>query len=290
VRNWIWQQISIDLPEDWELLQFSRNPAAGRCAFADRYQFRLELDWRTVQGPPDFNRMLSDYSARLGEMGMEDAKRVQRSGWQGVTGREKDRVTARYGQYFPRINRLIEIVFLWPRAQNPDLENTVLSTTRPAPATVQNQARWRAFGMDLLVGADFEFDYCAAEPANAYMLFLGERKRVLDRFSRRGMLSEWLHMPLQEWLATTVPKHYAVAQTRTVAAQGHDTARVTAVRRRPVLRDLLFGRREFQAACWICPEDERLYCLSREAPRLRSRSRKRPSPALACCSKMEATL
>jgi len=30
------------------MLQFSRNTSSGRCVFADRCQFRLELSWRVV--------------------------------------------------------------------------------------------------------------------------------------------------------------------------------------------------------------------------------------------------
>lgn len=290
VRNWIWQRISLELPDEWELLQFSRPPEVGRCAFADRYQFRFELNWRRVQGPPDFERMLSDYRARLEEMGLEDAKRVQRSGWQGVTGREKNRVTARYGRFFPENNYLLELVFLWPKAQDPNLETAVLQSIRLEADTASGQTRWRAFGLDLLTGADFRFDYCAAEPANARMLFLGERGRVRDNFYRRGMVSEWLHTSIQQWLEWSVPKGYAITRSRMVAAQGHDAVHLAALRRRPVLRDLLFGRREFHAAAWICPRDERLYCVTREAPTFRDRDRQRPAPALTCCPEMEVSL
>jgi len=71
MEKWIWRNITLTVPTDWEMLQFSRSAETGRCAFAGRYQFRLGLDWRVVPGPPDFGRMTSDYRARLREKGME---------------------------------------------------------------------------------------------------------------------------------------------------------------------------------------------------------------------------
>ena len=51
LETWVWRHLEVRVPADWELLQFSKTPAEGRCAFADRHGFRLELSWRTVAGP-----------------------------------------------------------------------------------------------------------------------------------------------------------------------------------------------------------------------------------------------
>ena len=63
--QWIWRQISLRLPATWEMLQFSTEYPQGRCAFADRYQFRFELTWGNVKGEPDYDRMITDYTGKL---------------------------------------------------------------------------------------------------------------------------------------------------------------------------------------------------------------------------------
>ncbi len=50
MRLWIWRGLCMKVPDDWEMLQFETNTGKGGCAFADRYQFRFEVDWKVVQG------------------------------------------------------------------------------------------------------------------------------------------------------------------------------------------------------------------------------------------------
>ena len=92
----VWRGVRLELPEDWEMLQFSSNPKQGRCAFADRYQYRLEFSWRTVSGPPDFERMLSDYRAKLKDEGMEGVAEARHGAWSGFRGETEGRFSSRF--------------------------------------------------------------------------------------------------------------------------------------------------------------------------------------------------
>lgn len=291
MRDWIWRQLHISLPDDWELLQFSRNPQTGRCAFADRYRFRFELNWRIVEGTPDFDRMLSDYRARLEEDGLTDTQRRQCAGWQGVCGTMKDgRATTRYGGFFDRQHCLVEAVFLWPKRRNPPIEEEILSSLRPEPITPKGQARWLALGMDALTGSQFHFEHCTADPGHALFSFTAEHRRLWDHFSRRGMVRHWLHEPVPDWQRKSVPKGFSIVRNRNVDIHGHSVHRLEAVKTHPVLPDWLFGRREFHCASWLCPRDGRLYHLSRQAPRRRGNAPRRPPPVLRCCSDVEVSL
>ena len=115
MQPWLWQNLRVELPEQWEMLQFSRNPESGRCGFADRYGFRFELHWRQVAAPPDFDRMMSDYLARLKSAeNVTDARRVRRYGCEGIESRAESLLTTRFGLHFPDESCVVEAVFIWP--------------------------------------------------------------------------------------------------------------------------------------------------------------------------------
>ncbi len=133
-RLWIWRHFRFWLPEDWEMLQFTRHSAVGRCAFADRYAFRLEINWRAVAGPPDFELMLRNYVARLREEGHERLRPIRRAGWRGVASQKNDLACSRFGAYFDAESCLVEMVFLWPGIPTaPELEKEILESVAESP-------------------------------------------------------------------------------------------------------------------------------------------------------------
>jgi hypothetical protein len=292
VQSWVWRQLRVELPDEWELLQFTRNPQMGRCAFADRAQFRFEINWRVVPSAPDFERMLSDYRSRLEEDGIRETRRLQCGGWQGVYGVMPDgRATSRYGAYLSTLGCLVEIVFLWPKTRHEPTEAQILASVRAEEPTPAGQVRWRAFGMDLLTPVGSFLEHCAADPAFAQLTFSAERRRIWERFARRGLVPHWLHEPVADWLRHTTPRGFRTTFEREQDNHGHTLALTRAERKTPRLPDLLWGRREYAAAAWICPRDGRLYHVCREAYRSGDRGRKTKAPAaLSCCPDLEVTL
>lgn len=291
MQRWIWRQLRVELPEDWELLQFSRSSAAGRCAFADRYQFRFELNWREVPGPPDLERMLGDYQSRLAEEGLTGIRRIRSGPWQGVAGTMPDRrTTSRYGGHVPPLGCIVELVFLWPGERCQPVEEQVLASFGPETEAPPGQVRWRAFGMELLTTADGTLERCRADPGFQEFRFTSQRRRNWERFSRRGLLSWWLQEPVQHWQRRQLPRHYRVTLDRQEERRGHAVARLHGERSRRLLPDWLFGRREFAAAAWVCPRDGRLYQVAREGyPHALPRQAAPPAPSLRCCADLEVT-
>jgi hypothetical protein len=282
MQLWIWRRLHVMLPDDWELLQFSKNERVGRCAFADRYGFRFELNWRVVPGRPDFDRMLSDYESRLLEQGMEKPRRCRRSAWRGIAGLMDGRLTSRFGRFFEEISCLAELVFLWDDARDESVEHNVLNSVR-VEADRDGLRRWRAFGMDLLATADLKMTRCTAEAASVEMVFGDDRGVHVERFTRRGLVSSWLSDPLDHWLRRWAGREIRAAERREERLAGHDVARLTGGRRRiGILRRPL----RCDAAAWICPEDGRLYGVSRIAPATGD-SHDLAGRRLACCSAME---
>lgn len=258
MERWIWRKFEFVLPDDWEMLQFSRNPASGKCAFADRAQFRFEVNWRQVTGAPDFDRMISDYMHNLIEHGMTDGRRVSSGQWTGLEGRVDGRMMSRFGWYSTKEACVVEVIFLWPSVPDKRLEGDVLGSFRDSLPDDQGRIRWRAFGLDVAVPEGWSLDHCRMEPACAQMIFKHKlNRRGEARFSRRGMIDEWLRDPVGKWLASSAAEMLEDMQPPAEEGVG--------VHRRVMIKGshrLPFGRKQPGfAQGWVCPRDGRLYSL-----------------------------
>jgi len=258
MQSWTWRNLEFVLPEDWEMLQFSRDPAKGRCAFADRNQFRFELDWRQVPGCPDFGRMLSDYMSRLQERGMTDGQIVTAGAWQGIDGNVDGKGMSRFGWYSELEGCVVETVFLWPGVRDQALESVVLDSIRESSPDAEGRLRWRAFGMNISVPGGWSLHRCRVEPGLAEMIFRdGARRRGEVIFERRGILDQWLKDPVAQWLrgraASVLEK---MDDPKRSVSRGHEKVTITGINKGPGL----LGRRSAgRAEGWICPADGRLY-------------------------------
>lgn len=291
MRQIIWRQIQVTIPDEWEMLQFSRNPEFGTCAFADRYQFRLEVSWRVIAGRPDFDRMISDYRSRLVEEQFTDLRTQQRAGWRGVQGRREGQLTSRYGNHFPELNLLVELVFLWPADRDADLEKRVLRGTRAVPADADGLAHWHVFGMDVHVDCTLDLDRCTAEPGFQELRFRNRKRFVEQRVARHGMVHEWLRKPVGDWLQSQVPKGYSITGRRRNDQAGHEIVWLRGERARSNLRELIRGRRDYITAAWLCPATERLFTFHHIGLPAAGKGGVQPAARLrlGCCPGMEVT-
>ena len=279
---WIWRGFRIQVPGDWEMLQFSRDTQVGRCAFADRCQFRLELNWRVVAGPPDFDRMMSDYQARLLELGMKNVRHANHCPWRGIEGEGQEGLSTRFGRHFPGAACLTELVFLWRDGRDPALERDVLDSVAEEPPHGSGAKRWRAFGMDLLASEGLALTRCTVEPAHAEMVFTDKAGRREERFARRGLVSEWLRGPVRDWLRSRAPREVSAVSAEARHVGGHCVETIRGEMRARGLAGALGRRTRYEAEAWICPGDGRLYA----AFRTRSAAEVGVGGRLACCASM----
>ncbi len=257
----IWRKFRVVLPDDWELLQFSRNPERGRCAFADRYQFRLELNWRVVPSAPDFDRVMSDYASTLNDDTDEAAVRLRRVGWEGVQTRADGVLSTRFGRYIAEESCLVELVFLWPNRVEDTLIDQILTTFGVDDKLGKRWQRWRAFGIETGVHADLALEECESAPAHARMLF-ADRKRTREAcVARRGMVSQWLDARVKDWLVHWLGRQTAITKQSSTEVRGHRIETATGFKHEPWLRGLWRRRRKVSAAAWLCPMDGRLYSV-----------------------------
>ena len=281
MRLWVWRNLRIRLPADWEMLQFSRNQAAGNCAFADWYRYRLEFSWKSVDGRPDLKRLVTDYCSKLKvERQMPDARPIEAGGWRGLTGHIQGSahttLTTRFCAYNGGESCLVELVFTWPDGRDKRLEKTVLKSVRTEtvrygpprahrPERTSDRAadgyrRWKAFGMDLLASAGLELGECKVEPANVCMEFrdpnVPARK---ERFQRLGMVPHWLRLPLGKWLERSLPREVEVRSRTSDFVLGHKIEAVRGLMPTKWMSKLLGRKNSLEAAAWICPVDGRLY-------------------------------
>ena len=280
----VWRNLRLQVPDDWEMLQYSRSFGAGRCAFADRWEFRLELCWRQTGGAPDLGRVMSDYEAALREDGLRTPQREAAGEWRGVRGEQEGVETARWGRYFAGEKCLVEVVVRWPAGREARLEESILASVAEEAPQADGSRRWRAFGMELLAAPGLALTECSAQPACAEMVFGNRSGSAVERFSRRGMVGEWLKVPVEAWLQTWVGDAGARAvESRRLDAGEH---RVQCRRGEAVGRGLvgrLLRRRFCEAAAWLCPGDGRLYAYSRVAPARPAGAARVP---LRCCQRV----
>lgn len=257
-KTWVWRHIEVRLPPDWELLQFSKDPDQGRCAFADRYGFRFEVSWRAVGGRPDLERMVSDYMAALEAKGMKEGERRSRGDWLGGEGIVEGLRMTRYGGFLDAESCVVEAVFLWPEGRRvTELEAGILDSIRPCPPTPAGHRVWAAFGLRLATPADMVLQAASILPAHADLRFTGPRRGIRMAFSRRGMVDAWLRATPGEWLARWVRDEGAGdGEAARQEVEGHEVARWHG---RTRAKGLLRSSLPMIAEAWICPADGRLY-------------------------------
>lgn len=282
VRLWVWRNLRVELPEDWEMLQFSRNMETGSCAFADRYRFRFELNWRVVEGPPDFDRMMSDYEGKLSnEDGVENCRRVRMRGWHGIEGSSESLSTTRLGRFFPDESCLVEIVFIWPGKRDKRLARRVIESIKTEKEHPDSLRRWRAFGMDMLVGSDKKLHECLVEPANVKMVFRNGNPDLEERFTRMGLVDEWLHKTVGKWLEKRKPEALRDIRMNFENIGGHHVEKIHGRLPARGIRKFLGRKIEWEAAAWICPKDGRLYAATRK-----DNGSDANGTCLSCCESM----
>ena len=276
---WIWRNLRFLLPPDWEMLLFSRESDMGRCAFADRYAYRLEVNWRAGSGPPDLDRMTSDYLAKLRLDGtMPDAESVQCGDAYGIQGHQNGVLTSRFGSYIPAERCLVETVFLWPETKNEALEREVMESLGPEPEHDGRFRRWRAFGMDLLATSTLALSACRSDPASVQMTFADSADRRREIFERLGMVDTWLQRPVADWLLSHLPQDVTVHSTSSLEHEGHTIDMVEGSSRPGIFRRPV----SYEAAAWVCPTDGRLYCASSRAMGAATGEQR-----LSCCDDLE---
>jgi hypothetical protein len=287
MQRWIWRRIGIDLPDDWEMLSFSRRSDQGRCTFADRYQTRAELSWRTVPGPPDFNRMVSDYLASLRALPGADpdtlTPRHVSGGWHGIRGPWSGQHHTRLSRFLPDLSCLVELVTFWPDMDE-ELLASILRSVRNEPDLANGTQRWRAFGMEMLATPDLDMLPATIAPAShAFHFGLEGRDRHHRYFERYGMLRYWLDTDPAAWLATRRLAGSRVDRTWTREQQGHVIHFAHARRRRREIRVLGSRWMDVSAAAWLCPECNRLHCAVDEIRLRDARPELNVAALLGCC-------
>ncbi len=287
MQEWIWREFRMELPQKWEMLQYSRELEAGNCMFADRYQFRFEFNWKVVADKPDYNRMISDYMQRLrDDQDMESGSRCDHGGWHGFQGKIKGAWNSRFGRYFDEHKRMLEIVFLWPDKVERSLTREILETIAPIPKG--GLQRWRAFGLNAKASADLEFDTCSVQPGLAQMTFADERSAErMESFERLGMVDSWMDGTVREWLEGKEPQNLSKAEYSAETIGDHEVVRASGAV--PPLKFPKIGRDNYlyTAAAWICPKDGRLYCFSEIAAKPSAEAIDPVGERLSCCKGIE---
>lgn len=261
LQTLVWRHIALRLPADWEMLQFASDFEKGRCAFADRYQFRAEMSWRAVRGEPDYDRMVSDYVHKLEQdKHITGAERAKKQGWHGFFGTINREFTSRFGRYYPELGCLVEMVFLWPDARDLDLENTLLASVEPCPPQPGGVQRWQAFGMNLTPPAHAAIEGCTAQPARAEFTFTDTKTGNTWQAMRLGMLGSWFDGHLEPWLQNNLGRSVHEVRYTHRTQHGNDAIFATGLFKPDGIH---LRKGTFEALAWLDAADGRLYCAKK---------------------------
>ncbi|MBD3240200.1 MAG: hypothetical protein GF331_06405 [Chitinivibrionales bacterium] len=282
---WIWRHVRIEVPDDWEMLQYGRDLSDGRCAFGDRYSIRLELSWRQSGAPPDMRRTIDDYVTKLKQDEiMPDARALNRAGWHGVEGHVGGVLNTRFFRYLPSEQCVVQLVLLWPDGRDVSLEEHLLSGIGEERPINGEYRRWRAFGMDLTTREGLRLSECRIEPGNATMSFAPENKsHAQETFRRLGFVSHWLHGSVEQWLEVDAPREMRIERRETETRSGHVLVNLAGTRPSHGAARMIGKRDRIDICAWKCPHDEHLYVVRLEGESTDRRERRLAGERLRCC-------
>jgi len=262
MKTFIWRHFAIQIPDHWDMLQYSKNWIVGNCVFADRYQYRLEFNWRAVAGTPDYDRMLSDYMSKLkNDYNMKQAQYTKSGKWKGIKGYLNSLLTTRYGYYFKNESCVIEIVFIWPDKIDSQIERTVLNSIKEIDEK-NGFYQWKAFHMDMYVSKELILDATLALPAHTKMTFLTKKPFKKEIFQRIGMVKQWLKIPLKDWVRDKIPKNVRIESENSETQSNHQIETFKGYYFTDASAKLLNRKSKYITSAWVCPEDERLYKMT----------------------------
>lgn len=288
MKTWVWRNIHLTLPNDWEMLQYDRRVDLGRMAFADRSQYRMEVNWRGGAIAPDFERMISDYVQKLGESaGAENVKKIRSGKAEGLAVKVGDVLTTRFGRHLPDAKCLVELVFIWPGERDPKLEREILDSIQDEPV-LNGLQHWAAFGLDLRTGSGLELIEASILPGRAAMWFRDLKTERDERFSRWGILPVWLKKPVGEWMKSQAPAGLKEIQTDNYRLAEHEVFSLSGIKKSSGFIGAFGGKLSYSAEAWICPEDQHLYFASVMARRLQANQAPERLAArrARCCEKL----
>lgn len=257
MQETVWRHLRWCHPAEWEMLLYSKNPDVGRCTFADRYQYRLEVNWTAAPKPPNLERLLDDARSRVMAGNAESTVLLKTvAGWSGLVAREAKQHFSRFARYFPTGQLLVEVVFRWPGERDTDLEREVLRSMREEPV-VDGRQRWQAFGMTMRVAEGLPLTECVVQPGLARLAFAQAGGHEVH-FERLGMVDEWLQVSVADWLRRRAPRGARALQLTESMSDAHAVQRLTGLLRKRGLRH--WRGLPYTAHAWRCPADGRIYC------------------------------
>lgn len=257
LETWVWHGLRLELPADWEVLEFAKNPRRGRLVFADADDFRLEVTWQEASTPPEWGRLLADYAARLHDAGWETDEPEKLGPWHTLGARGRRQVTWRAMRHFPEAGRLLELVGnVEHRTDAAAARDAVLSAIDwdEPPTEVR---RWRAFGLEVRLPEPLALATCEVWPAHVKIEFGAADQRVTCE--RRGLVPRWLRGDgVSGWLREGLAGDARVLREEST----HDEAgtglwlRADERQGRGLLGTL--RRRPVTARAWRCPQCDRV--------------------------------
>lgn len=292
MKAWIWNDIHLQLPDDWEMLLFAKNPASGKCTFADRYQYRLQLCWQQLENEPEIDKMVTEYRLTLKEdESISSVTRKRLGDWLGLTYKQNGKPTARYTHYFQSVKKLIEVI-MPPADEGDSFDHAeILDSIAIKPPEGQKARDWCVFGLNAKTPADLPLQKCEVLPARVRMTWGSDQKNSNELeivVQRLGMVRHWLKGKVSDWLKIQLPSEAEILNSSQIHIDSHTVERVSGkIRTKGAIKRLRSKSRLFEANAWLCPEDNRLYSIAIYGDEQRFRDTPASNCQLRCCPTMK---
>ena len=260
----VWQHVAWESPPDWEILRYSSDEKSGGCVMVDRYEERLQVIWNRPVRSMDLERLVSDQRSRQQELENVELSDLELpTGWGGyfAEGEQCPAGLTRAARWFSQDETLIEINLAWTDDQkrNESIEHRILESV--SVDTRSPLARWKAFGIDLLLPREFKVGKSRVEPGKNELRFETEKSRQIFEVRRLGLPNLWLKEPLREWLhRIPVSQRFQVSNElppEHIASQGIEW--MTTSRRKEGFASLSGTRHWRRDAAWLCKPDNRVF-------------------------------
>jgi hypothetical protein len=269
-----WMGLRLCVPLDWEIRRHGISPEIGSLVFVDHRTQRMEVRWQRPDKEPDLNRTL--------EHAMESVKNEHPG--VHISSRLPSRVGAWTGFVFDRDSRVYRAV-LYDKNTNVLLQATLtldgsreethewvrsLLSSLTVNEAPEKATRWRAFGIDCRVPADWVLQEAMAKPMDVRLKFDCGTKRILSKqrsvaeIRRMGMVKDWFDGDLYSFAKSRAPVNHP--QILCESRQGRELLQVESAQNRFFFLGGLGPKDQQEQWLWHAPEINSILVISLTNP------------------------
>lgn len=272
-----WMGIWMQLPQDWQPIRHSLNPARGTLVLVDRRRQCMELGWKRLEKTPDLQHMLDDYVQQIRQEDRDaqfESLSVDQDRWQGIVRLDADDQTVqllRAVSFNQETLTLLEVTLVGTALPTEAFEwcRQLLAQVR-VEEDGQVARRWRMFDVDVEAMENWRLSSVQADVGHASFGLTrydqtsrGSGKPTRDQmFIRRyGMAEVMYRGDLQRFLKLR-NQGMTIEQQRALRHRGFEAATVIGIEPGKRLKRFTGQLRRQRDLVFRVPKENAMYHVS----------------------------